>query len=254
MPIIGIDPGTSNSAAAVLRGGRGRIIEHPCGGSGQSTTEEELRVKIPIGVSRSGTFRCRTGFRLENPRASDVSAGILLDDQHYLVRATILDHGTACLAFALEEKGHVNIWKNRVEAMGFRVGPWLRELKAAILRGEPDDRQFRVWWYAGDGLHEAWLPLGALKSEIAEILHGQKVAYVTDARYSRETGGRSSSSRRRPISSLSRRPSFTGTRRSPRGRTISRPRRRVPSPARPGCGASFPFISRLATAATQNGS
>ncbi len=140
----------------------------------------------PEGILRSGTFRCRRGFRLENLRSTEVSGGILLDDQHYRVRAAILDHGTACLAFAVEEKGHVNIWKNRVEAMGFRVGPWLREFKAAIRRDEPDDRLFRIWWRAGDGLHEEWLPLGPLKSDIAEILPGQKVAYVTDARYSRE--------------------------------------------------------------------
>ncbi len=138
----------------------------------------------PEGILRSGVFRCRRGFQLEDLRSCEVSAGILLDDHHYRVRAMILDHGTACLAFALEEKNHVNIWKNRVEAMGFRVGPWLRELKAAILRDEPDDRLFRVWWHSDDGLREKWLPLGPLKSEIAEILPGQKIAYVTDARYS----------------------------------------------------------------------
>lgn len=41
-------------------GGRGRIIDRPCAdcnGSGRSTTEEELRVKIPIGVEEGMVLR-----------------------------------------------------------------------------------------------------------------------------------------------------------------------------------------------------
>lgn len=136
------------------------------------------------GASKWGTFRCRSGFRLEDSRSSDVSGGVLLNDQHFLVRASILDHGTPCLAFSLEEKCHVNIWKSRLDALGFRVGPWLREFKSAIWRGDPNDRPFRVWWRSDGQVHEELLPLGTLKAEIAEIVPGQKVAYVTDVRYS----------------------------------------------------------------------
>ncbi|MDJ0945294.1 MAG: DnaJ C-terminal domain-containing protein [Kiloniellales bacterium] len=41
-------------------GGRGRIIDNPCadcGGSGRSTAEEELRVKIPVGVEEGMVLR-----------------------------------------------------------------------------------------------------------------------------------------------------------------------------------------------------
>lgn len=56
-----------------------------------------------------------------------------------------LDHKVACLAFALEEKSHVNIMKNRLLELGLPTGPWLAELKREILRGEPDDKPFRAW-------------------------------------------------------------------------------------------------------------
>lgn len=138
----------------------------------------------PDGTLKRGDFRCRSGFRLETLQSTEVSDGVLVDDQHFTVRATVLDHGTPCLAFALEEKCHVNIWKSRLHALGFPVGPWLREFKAAIWRGDPDDSPFRVWWRSDGQLHEESVPLGTLKAQIAEIAPGQKVAYVTDARYS----------------------------------------------------------------------
>ena len=50
-----------------------------------------------------------------------------------------LDHGEAVLAFALEERAHINVWRNKVEAMGLSIGPWLRAFKQATLRGAPDD-------------------------------------------------------------------------------------------------------------------
>jgi hypothetical protein len=42
-----------------------------------------------------------------------------------------LDHGEAVLAFALEERAHINVWRNKVEAMGLSIGPWLRAFKQA---------------------------------------------------------------------------------------------------------------------------
>ena len=38
------------------------------------------------------------------------------------IRAAFLDHGEAVRAFALEERAHINVWRNKVEAMGFRSG------------------------------------------------------------------------------------------------------------------------------------
>jgi ribonuclease Z len=60
------------------------------------------------------------------------------------VRTTAIDHGVLALAFALEERAHINIWRN--EAMGLLIGPWLRTFKEATLGGAPDDSLIDVKW------------------------------------------------------------------------------------------------------------
>lgn len=142
----------------------------------------ELRSERQLATAQ---FHCRTGFSLMDQGTSEVSGGMLLDEEGLSVRAAILDHQIPCLAFALEEPRHINIWKNRVEEMGFPVGPWLKEFKSAVLRGEDEDRQFRVWWRDGGETGEAYVPLGVLTKRIARIVPGQKICYVTDAAHSR---------------------------------------------------------------------
>jgi Metal-dependent hydrolases of the beta-lactamase superfamily III len=96
---------------------------------------------------RRAYFRCRTGFSREDEAPSaPVPDGAVLSEAALQVRATTLDHGTPCLAFALDETHHVNIHKARLLELGFNVGPWLRELKAAVLRGDPDDTPVQARW------------------------------------------------------------------------------------------------------------
>jgi len=92
----------------------------------------------------------------------------------------VLDHGTPCLGFALQEKAHVNVWRNRLAEQGLAVGPWLARLKAAILEGLPDDTPIPVAWREADQGGEPSLPLGALKDAVATVTPGQKLGYVTD--------------------------------------------------------------------------
>lgn len=128
---------------------------------------------------------CRGGFGIEPLAPRPAPHGVLVDRPDYRVRAAVLDHGIPCLAFAVEQKQHVNIWRNKVEEMGFRVGPWLRELKQAILRGDPGESPFRVHWRDIDGAaREAIHPLGELRDRLTDIVPGQKIAYVTDVRWS----------------------------------------------------------------------
>jgi len=41
--------------------------------------------------------------------------------------------------FAIEEAAHVNVWKNRLADVDIPVGPWLRELKRAVIDNRPAD-------------------------------------------------------------------------------------------------------------------
>ncbi len=135
----------------------------------------------PDGTGNSAEFHCQSGFRREQEQTGQVAGGIILDEDGFRIRAAFLDHKTVSLAFALEEKDHVNIMKNRLLELGLPTGPWLADLKRAIMRGEDDDKPFRVWWHGEAGTEERRFTLGELKSTILNIVPGQRIAYVTDA-------------------------------------------------------------------------
>jgi ribonuclease Z len=90
----------------------------------------------------------------------------------------------------MEEKNHVNFMKNRLAELGLPVGPWLADLKQAVLREESDDFLVKVWWRDGEKLVERLIPLGELKRDILRIVPGQKIVYVTDVVYSPENAGK----------------------------------------------------------------
>lgn len=98
------------------------------------------------GPAPRARFRCQRRFSREDLPPLDVRDGLLVSEPSFQVRAAVLDHKVPCLGFAVAETRHVNIWKNRLAAMGLPVGPWLRELKAAVLRDDPDDTPIRAWW------------------------------------------------------------------------------------------------------------
>jgi len=137
----------------------------------------------PDGRSISAEFHCRRGFRRERERTELLSGNILLDEETFRIRAALLDHKTFSLGFALEEKNHVNIMKNRLLELGLPTGSWLAGLKRAILRGEADDTLFLVRWPGAAGAEERLFPLGELKKMILQIVPGQKIAYITDVAY-----------------------------------------------------------------------
>ena len=144
----------------------------------------------PDGQAVTAAFRCHAAFRQEVGSASCPSDGVLLDEDTFRVRALILDHKIPCLAFALEEKTHVNVWKTGLAAMGLPTGSWLRELKEAVVRGEPEDTPFRVWWRDGAMIREKQIPLRVLRENLLSIVPGQKIAYVADAAYHAENARR----------------------------------------------------------------
>jgi ribonuclease Z len=138
----------------------------------------------PNGVVREAEFHCKRAFRREGERSRTFADGIILDEETFRVRTTFLDHKIPCLAFALEEKRHVNILGNRLDELGLRVGPWLKELKLLVLQDAPDGTTVR----APGGGGERDFTLGELKERILQIVPGQKIAYVTDAAPTPENG------------------------------------------------------------------
>ena len=127
-------------------------------------------------------FRLKNGFAREAQQDVGFEDGVVLDEASLRVRFAELDHRTPCLAFALQETAHINIWKNRLEEFGLVVGSWLGDLKHAIHEGLPDDTPIPVQRAASA---KETLPLGLLRDRIVSVTPGQKIGYVTDAAPSR---------------------------------------------------------------------
>ena len=126
-------------------------------------------------------FPGETSFAREGQAKSTCENGLLLREAGFYVHCATLDHGIPTLAFALQERAHINVWRNKLEAMGLKVGPWLSAFKAAILRGDPDDTAIELVWADSSKENPRTVPLGALKREIMRITSGRKIAYVVDA-------------------------------------------------------------------------
>ena len=136
------------------------------------------------GMITGCKFRCQNAFRPEMEENGKQSGFLLYESDQYETKCVFLDHKIPCLAFCLEEKKRVNIMKNMLQAMGLPVGPWLTELKNAILRGEPDGMPVQVWWREkGLRVDGEILSLGELKQKAVKLTPGEKIAYITDAIY-----------------------------------------------------------------------
>jgi ribonuclease Z len=135
------------------------------------------------GRLTSANFAGRARFERSRGEARQSDNGLLLQEPGFQVRSAVIDHGVPVLAFVLEERAHINVWRNKVEAMGLTIGPWLRAFKEATLRGADDDTLVDVVWSDGMPKKPASLPLGLLKKEIMKITSGRKIAYVVDCAF-----------------------------------------------------------------------
>lgn len=138
---------------------------------------------VSDSVGKQACFRCRDGFRRRSDRHIEFNGGVIIDESAFRIRAAVFEHDIPCLGYCLEEKQHVNVWKNRLEALQLRVGPWLRELKQAVFESKSDDTLIRVWWKDNEVVSERFFPLGMLKREILRMVSGQKIGYLVDIAY-----------------------------------------------------------------------
>ncbi len=132
----------------------------------------------PSLATQTVRFRLKTAFAAEAIGASRIDEGIVVKDPTFRVSTAVLKHRTPCLGFAIEESAHFNIWKTRLATLGLPVGPWLRDLKRAVIENRPDDFAVRIRSSArSSDQHD--MPLGKLR-EVLTINPGQKIGYVTD--------------------------------------------------------------------------
>lgn len=145
--------------------------------------EQELCFRVrevaADGGWRDTRFRLRAGFRAEpaGEGAADPD-GVVLRRPDLAVRAAPLRHHRAdCLGYALHRPARASVHRDRLDAAGLPAGPWLAELKRALLAGEADEWPVSVSARAGESA--AVRPLGALRG-LASVVSGQHIAYCTD--------------------------------------------------------------------------
>ncbi|WOB07520.1 ribonuclease Z [Piscinibacter gummiphilus] len=135
------------------------------------------------GSHRHARFDSRQSFAREDlPATSHGDPALLVDEPLFSVRAAIVDHEMPVLAFALDEKAQVRVAADRIAAMGLTTGPWLRELKQAVLGGAPDDTPIDLLWRDRAGEHRAQRSVGELRSVVLDTVPGRRIGYVTDLR------------------------------------------------------------------------
>jgi ribonuclease Z len=134
--------------------------------------------EIDAGLTcRTARFCLKTAFRLEEVGCEQLTDDVIHSEPALRVSTALLEHRTPCLAYAIEEAVHVNVWKNRLADLGLPVGPWLRDLKRAVLEQRPDQHPILVRFPDGGATEK---PLGALRHAVT-VTPGQKIGYVTDA-------------------------------------------------------------------------
>jgi len=128
-------------------------------------------------------FSSRSNFARESDTQFDRMNDVLHDEATFRVRARFVDHDVPCLAYAVEEKAHVNVAKDRLATLGVSTGPWLRELKHAVLTGAPETTPIDVQWRDRAGQHMMTRPVSELRHLVLDVVPGQRIGYVTDLRY-----------------------------------------------------------------------
>ncbi len=125
---------------------------------------------------RRAAFHSCDGFRPHEAEPVAYPDGVLVQEAVFRVRYTTLDHRIPSLAFLLEEERHVNVMRNRLAERGLPVGPWLQQFKRALLDRAPATTRISVPTSEG----ERSLTLAEL-ADVATVIAGQKIGYVTDA-------------------------------------------------------------------------
>jgi len=179
-------PGLVENVEGKLRGYAWNLVEN---------YPYDFRIHVYEFGKRPGSaaaFACRDAFRKERLAALEDcdSPAILIDEPSFRIRTVLLEHDIPCLCFSLEEKGHINVDKVKLEQRGFRVGPWITRLKEAVRNEEKDEAVIQVLLDTEDTKGFTTVSLGALKEEILRITRGQKIVYVTDAAFTQENAER----------------------------------------------------------------
>ncbi len=168
-------PGILDCVEGKLRGYTWNLVD----GYGFSLEVAEV---WPDSIRRA-VFQAASGFRRE-PLPAQPFHGLVVDEPAFCIRAAHLDHRIYSMAFAFEEKSHLNVDSAYLARLGVPPGPWLSALKNALRKGEPD--VVTATWKENGHNRSQDFSLGAVRGSLVKETHGQKFAYVVDTLFSPE--------------------------------------------------------------------
>lgn len=142
----------------------------------------EVHALAQDGRRACAEFDSARAFARDDRPAHAMDADVLLDEPLLRVRATFVDHEMPVLAFAIEEKAQVRVAADRIAAMGYATGAWLRTLKQAVLAGADDATPIAVEWQDRTGMHHDRRTVGELRALVLDTVPGRRIGYVTDLR------------------------------------------------------------------------
>ena len=161
----------------------------------------------------------------------------------FTVQAVALNHRIPSFAYALEERFHINVNKQKLYDSDFRSAAWLKDVKQYLWE-EAGGVRFTAVLFDEHRRMEREFVLGDFARRFLTITRGQKLAYVVDARYDQDNEARSSRSPNTQTSSANR-PISTSMRKSPRSLSPDGQTGRHHGAQSRGAGSSC-FISRRA--------
>jgi ribonuclease Z len=138
---------------------------------------------------RRATFHAAGGFLQSSPAVHplrmDARTGLfpVLEDPMFTVRAVALNHRIPSFAYALEERFHINVNKQKLHEAGLPVGGWLKDVKQHLWEGKPEEFRFSAVLFDEHRRMEREFALGDFARQFLTITRGQKLAYVVDTRY-----------------------------------------------------------------------
>ena len=141
-----------------------------------------VREVMPEGAGRQASFSSLNRFAREDGEPWVPQDDVFHAEDGFRVRGRFLDHDILCLAFALEEATHVNVWKNRLAEWGLSTGHWLRDARRGFASNAPDDTPIAIEWHDRNGAHALTRTLGELRPAF-DLVPGRRIGYVTDIRY-----------------------------------------------------------------------
>ena len=129
---------------------------------------------------KKAQFRAIDKFKRSEVKEEPWNGSVLVDEPSFTLSVAILEHRVPCLGFALKEKFHVNVRKEKLDVLKYSPGPWLNEMKESIFEDRPDDHPIDVRLDGTRRGETKQILLGELKKELVMITPGQKIVYVVD--------------------------------------------------------------------------